>query len=168
MSNKKDTYKHGFNAPEGYLENFEDRLFADKAVFEFPESDGFKIPDGYFEALDARLIAASKAPEAQPKVIQLYRNKYVRYVAAIAACTILMVTIVNGNDPTSGTIEDIELAAISEYIETENVDFDTFDVIALLQEEELTNLNTQNQYVSEETLETYLLETLEDATLLTE
>ena len=168
MSHQKDTYKHGFNAPEGYLDSFEDRLFANKSVFELPESDGFKIPDGYFETLETRLIAASKAPEAQPKVIQLYRNKYLRYVAAIAACTILIVTIVKGNASTAGTIDDIELAAISEYIESENVDFDTFDVIALLQEEELTNLNTQNQYVSEETLETYLLETLEDATLLTE
>jgi hypothetical protein len=168
MSSKKDTYTHGFNVPDSYFENFEARFFKDMNLSEIPENGGFTVPDGYFEALDARLNTASTASEVQPKVIQLIRNKHMRYVAAIAACAILIVSLVKNSSPSVGTMADIELTEISEYIETENLDFDTFDVLALLQEDELTDLNTQNQYITDELLESYLFDTLDDATLLTE
>jgi hypothetical protein len=168
MSNKGETYEHGFKTPKGYFEDFEARIFDESAISKLPDASGFKVPEGYFESFEApELLMAASAKET-PKVIQLLRNKYVRYTAAIAASVILILSIVNNNASVVGTIDDIELTAISEYIEDENVDFDTFDVIALLQEDELTNLNTQNQYITDEILEAYLLETLDDATLLTE
>lgn len=168
MSNTGDTYKHGFKTPDGYFEDFEARVFDESSISKLPDTSGFKVPDGYFEAFDAaKLLTAASAKES-PKVIQLFRNNYVRYTAAIAASVLLMLSIVRDNTSGIGSIDDIELTAISEYIEDEDVDFDTFDVIALLQDEELTNLNTQNQYVTDEILEAYLLEALDDATLLTE
>jgi hypothetical protein len=160
---KEGKYKHGLKAPENYFESFEDRLFGKMAEEALPEKPGFRVPEDYFDGLETKILS-KLARETTVPVIPLYKRKSFMYAASIAASLVLAFFIFKG-EPNQEVILDI--ADIEAYLEGDGLDFDTYDVAQLLNEEDLENLSLETIF-SEENLEAYLLENLDDNTLLIE
>jgi len=163
MENKKHT--HGFKMPEGYLDNLEERLLSKIKEESLPKETGFSVPEGYFESVDEKVMQQIAAEKNDPKVISLLSRKALFYVAGVAACAVLIVSIVTSapNEGEAVTQEDV-----SNYIDDDNLDFDAYDIASLFQEEDLSNVFLEDNLFSEENLEDYLLENLDDTEFLIE
>jgi len=80
---KKSNKNNGFKTPEGYFDNFKDRLMnklsEDDSVL--PKEDGFSIPEGYFDTLKDKIVEKNNVEET--KVVQLnpYRKYYMNWLA---------------------------------------------------------------------------------------
>ena len=113
----KDKKKHtGFETPDGYFDSFEDRLFSKLSEEIIPKESGFSTPEGYFDQLDDRMIKYVEESEDHSKVIPLFTRRTLLYAASIAACAILIFSLMD--HPQSIThFEDIEISAIETYID---------------------------------------------------
>jgi len=160
----EEKYNHGFKAPDDYFEDFEERLFSRLNEAELPKKHGFDVPDGYFEDLEERILQ-NVAKEQTVKVIPLFKRKTLIYAASVAACAILVLSVYTGS---SGGVESLRMAEIEEYIIGDSMDLDSYDIAQLLNEYDLDNLTLEDELFSEENLEDYLLENLDDTTLLIE
>ncbi len=165
MKNKKQN--HGFDLPKNYFEDFEDRLFIKLSEDKLPKESGFGIPDGYFDQLEDRVLKRVTVSEEQGKVIPLFSRRTLAYAVAIAACAVLVFSLVNNNN-TINNIETIEISSIESYIEEGNLGIDSYDVASLLKEEDINNISLENDLFSEELLEEYLLENIDDSSILIE
>lgn len=173
--NKEGKYKHGFTTPKSYFKDFDERLFdgikngeiegtTPTLLEDLPAQPGFKTPDGYFDSLEERIIAAATS-EDKVKVLPLYRRKAFLYTASIAACLALVFSFFANRFASE---ETLQVADIEAYFNNDGIDYDTFDIAQLFTESELDNLTLTEALFTEETLEDYLLEHLDDTTLLTE
>ncbi|MCB0464073.1 MAG: hypothetical protein KDC78_00145 [Aequorivita sp.] len=165
MKNKKNIA--GFKTPENYFEHFEERLFSKISEEKFPKSAGHTVPDGYFENMEDRVLNAVINSEKPTKVIPLFAKKYVGYAAAIAACLIIGFTVFNTKTDSS-SLDSLQLVAIDTYIEDGNLNLDLYDLTTYIDDEDITNLNLDNHQFSETTLENYLLENVDEETLINE
>lgn len=164
MKNEKNT--SGLNVPHGYFENFEDSVMLRVMEDSFPKNTGFKTPDGYFDGIEDRLTENVITRE-ETKVISIFRNTRLLYVAGVAACVVLIVALFNGFG-SELSIEDISVANIEEYINEGGMDIDSYDVFALLNDEEISELHINTELFSEESLENYLIENIDETSLLIE
>lgn len=157
---KTQKHTHGFKVPEDYFGNFETALFSKIEEDTLPKSTGFEVPEGYFKNLDAKVLKSVLDSENEPKVISLWNKTTLGYIAAIAACVVFIVSIfINTNNTNLIQLQD---SAVSTYIEDGNLDFSTLDVVALLDDVEITNIELQTSLFSEEKIEDYLLEDIDD------
>lgn len=161
---KEEKYNHGFKAPEDYFEGFEERLFSKIKEAELPKQHGFDVPYGYFENLEERILQ-NVSQEKTVKVIPLFKRKTFIYAASIAACAALVFSIYTGN---TGGEKPLQIADIEAYINSDSMDLDSYDIAQILSEDELDNLTLENEIFSQESIEEYLLENLDDTTLLIE
>lgn len=160
---KEGKYKHGLKAPEDYFEGFEERLFSKISEEALPSKSGFEVPDGYFDSLEEKILSRVSM-ETVVKVIPLYKRKTFIYAASIAACLVLAFSIFTQNTTEELTLE---IADIEAYFDADGMDYDSYDVAQLLNEDDLEALSFETIF-SEEILEEYLLENLDDTTLLIE
>ncbi|MFT4697809.1 MAG: hypothetical protein ACI9SJ_000940 [Flavobacteriaceae bacterium] len=162
--NKKTT---GLNTPQNYFEDFEERLFLKISEDIIPKESGFKVPDNYFDQLENTILNKVNEKEIihKSKVISLFSKKTLLYAASIAACATIVLSLFN-LDNTIIDLNDIQLSVIEEFIEEENISFDTYDLTSLLIEDD--DLTLENDLFSEETLEKYLLESIDDTSLFIE
>lgn len=165
MEDKK--HKHGFNTPKDYFKNFDDRLFSKLSEGYIPKKDGFTVPEGYFNLFEETVLNRVKNIKEQPKVIPILSRKTITYAISIAACAVLVFSIINTN-ASKITLDNLQFTTIESYIEDGNLSFDSYDVALLLNDEDLENLFFDEEIFSEETLEKYLLENIDDTTLLLE
>ena len=157
--------KHkGFNIPEGYFENFEANLEIRLLEEELPKSNGFKVPDGYFDTLEERMAEIKAQPE--PKVVSLFSRRSLVYVAGIAASLLLIISITKGSGDISEDIAALSLTEIESYLDQGGEDIDTDEILALMDEEALSEITLTSDLISEESLEEYLLENLEETSPL--
>ena len=164
---KKEKHIHGFKTPKDYFEDFETDLFQKMDLETLPKESGFQVPENYFDTLEDKIFLRYNASEKQPKVISLFRRKETAYIAAIAASIALIFSVVTfTNDET--TFNSIELTNLENYIEEGNLEWDSEDVIALLDDDQVSNLNFSEDLFTEENLETYLLENIDETALLNE
>jgi len=166
VENKKNI--HGFKAPEDYFKTFEERLFSKMEEGNLPKEAGFKVPDEYFSGLEASIMKKVNASEKQAKVIPLFQRRVLLYVASIAACVAILLLAVKTKNNLNGDFNEIQLTVLDDYIEDGNLDLDTYEVMAMLGDDEITAINIENDFFSEENLEEYLLENIDDNTLLIE
>ncbi len=164
---KKDKNISGFKTPENYFEDFEAQLFSKIEEANLPKSAGFQVPQNYFENLEAEVLEAVKTSEKSTKVVALFPKKYFGYAAAIAACLLIGFTIFN-NKTDNETLDALQLAAIDNYIEEGNLNLDLYDVTTFINDEDITNLDLTTQQFSEATLKNYLLENMDEETLINE
>ena len=87
---------------------------------------------------------------------------------AIAACLAIIVSLLIKNDSIVKQIDSIKTASIETYIDEGYLDLESYEVLALLDDEELSNINFESDIFSEESLEDYLLENSIEETLLIE
>ena len=153
------------NLPEDYFDNFEDRMILKVMEEDLPKKHGFKVPRSYFGEFDERMM--SKVVNEKPKVISIFRNKTLHYVSGIAASIVLIFSLVNGFN-TDPAIEDLSASSVEEYIYEGGIQIDSYDVLALLEEEDINELTIPSEEISEESLENYLIENIDDTSLLIE
>ena len=148
---KKDK-KNRFNTPEGYFENFNDRLMdriqseeaqEDGAII--PNIDGFAIPDGYFDVVTNDVL--SKTAGKETKVISLKSNRNFYYsVAAVAAIFVLIFSLTWNSNPEPITFDDLANAEIEAYLESTDFEMTSYEIaeVVSLEEMELTDMLGDN------------------------
>lgn len=168
--NKVNDKKHksGFKVPENYFDDFENRIFNKIESETLPKEHGLKVPDGYFDNLEDTLLVRLNAEEKTPKVIQLNSKAKWIYLTAIAACLAIIVSMFLRDESIVKQMDSLKTASVENYIEEGYLDLDSYEVLALLDDEEVTNINFESDIFSEELLENYLLENSIEETLLIE
>ncbi len=166
MKDKK--YKSGFKVPENYFDNFEKRIFNKIESETLPKETGFKAPDGYFDNLEDIVLQKLNAVETPQKVISLNSRRTWVYLTAIAACLAIIVSMLIRNESIIKQMDSIKTASIENYIDEGYLDLESYEVLALLDDEDLTNIDFESDIFSEESLENYLLENSIEETLLIE
>lgn len=164
MKDKK--HIEGFDLPKDYFEEFERRLFNRINIESLPKESGFKVPTGYFKEVDKSIIASIEKPKTT-KVISIVSKKTLLYAISIAACAVLIFSIINFNDEVI-TISDIDLSTIETYIEEGNMELTNNDLTSLLTEEDLNELIIEENLIPEELIEEYLLDNINDTSILIE
>lgn len=161
MKNNKNIAQNipnGFKVPKNYFESFEDDLFQKLALNSDDVSSngtGYTVPETYFNNVDEKLLDIVNS--TQPvKVIKLLTYKNFAYTASIAAALILMFGLVF-NKQKSLDFETLEFATLHYYIET--ADFSTNDIASLLNDDELSSEIILQEIISDEAIETYLMDT---------
>ena len=165
MKNKK--HAEGFGVPKGYFLDFEERLFNKLNEAKLPKGNGFTVPQGYFKAVEEKIINDIENTSTTPKVISIISRKTWLYAASIAASAIIIFSIIP-SDKNTTTINDIEIANIESYIDEGNLIINTTDLTAMLDDEDITLINSEIESFSDELLEKYLLENIDDSSIIIE
>ncbi|SDQ66180.1 hypothetical protein [Flagellimonas zhangzhouensis] len=148
---KKDS-KNRFNTPEGYFENFNERLM-DRIHKEemgetgslIPKSDGFRVPDNYFKEVTPAIL--SKTKEEKPKVFQLKSYSSFYYAAAaIAAIFILFFNITKNTTTPDINFDDLASTELDAYFEKADLNMTSYEIaeVAAFNETELNDLLYNN------------------------
>ena len=166
MKNKKNI--PGFKTPKDYFESFDERLINKMNEEELPREHGFTVPDGYFKELEGSILQKVNVSESQTKIIPLFKKQTLLIVASIAACAAILFSVVKTNNDASFDFEAIELSNLDGYIDDGNLELNTYELMAMLEDEEITIIGAENDYFLEENLEEYLLNNIDDNTLLIE
>lgn len=164
---KKENKIQGFTAPDDYFENFEDRLFLNIAVEDFPKSSGFKVPDNYFTELENRMLAVVETPKTSVRVISLFSKRYIGVAAAIAAFLILGITVFKSPN-ISSNIDSLQLATIDKYIDAGNLNLDLYELTSYINDEDISNIDLQGQQMEDTDIEAYLFENTNEETTIYE
>ena len=151
LHNHKQT---GFKAPDGYFESLDDMLLNQQKIDNHLKGEitaGFKVPEGYFERFDATVL--KQLQKEEPKIISLPFWKKTAFVSGIAASLAILLTVFNSSEDVS--FESLETASIENYIFEENIN--TYDIASFLNEDDLVLENFVSTSISDESLESYLL-----------
>lgn len=167
MNNEHNIPDHGFKAPKGYFGSFDDRLMETIASEGIPKNTGFSAPNGYFESLDERIMDSVLGEEETGKVRPLFDRRFVVAVAGIAASLLLFFSMLQQNSISSEGVQNIETNMLTQYIE-EDVDIDLYDVVAMLETEDVTEITFENSLFKKAAVEEYLLDNVEETTLIQE
>lgn len=145
----------GFKTPDAYFESLDDILL-NQIKLDTQLNDktalGFKVPERYFKSFDESIL--KRLQKEEPKVITLSLWKKVAFVSGIAASLAIFLTVFNTTQAV--TFESLETASIENYIYEENMN--TYDIASLLNEEDLVIENFVTTPISDESLESYLLD----------
>lgn len=107
----------GFQTPPNYFNTLEERIFN---CIDTPKT-GFKTPDHYFEHF---VVAA-------PKKAKVFSLKTIAYSTSIAAMLLLSIFVFLPKNTTDINFNNIEYTALESYINSDNIDFTTEDLIEL-------------------------------------
>jgi hypothetical protein len=165
---KDKKYKAGFKVPENYFDNFEKRLHNTIESESLPKDTGFKAPDGYFDKLEDIVLQKLNALDKPQKVISLNSRRTWVYLTTIAACLAIIVSILTKNESIVKQMDSLKTASIENYIDEGYLDLESYEVLALLDDEDLASMNFESDVFSEELLENYLLDNSIEETLLIE
>lgn len=170
MKNKNNisqTKTSGFQVQKNYFETFEDELFQKLALNSNDISlneTGYTVPENYLQNVDEILFRVAKSSQSV-KVIPLFTFKNIAYAASIAAAVILMFGLIF-NTQKKLNFESLEFATLQYYLET--VDFTTSDIASLLSDDELSSELMLQEPISDQAIETYLMDTTNLQDLLIE
>lgn len=158
MKDKKNI--SNFSVPNNYFATIKKRVFLKIAEEKLPKTTGFGIPDEYFDTIEPR-IAKRIANETQPKVRRMISTRVYAYVASVAACLVLVFSLVKSSHaPTD--IESVNLSAIDQYIEAGNLDIDLYELINYLSDFDEFDLNVETSLLTDSAIEEYLYMNLDD------
>ena len=157
----------GFKAPEGYFDDFVDKLRQriseeDATV---PNLDngkkGFKVPDHYFETLNERI--ASKLKKGQPKIITLKPyKKYYLAVASVAAILLMVFGFYWTASSHDITFNDLASSDIESYFENNDLDLTTYEIAEVIPIDELEINDILSDKIDDETIIEYLHNRIEE------
>lgn len=166
---KDKEHIHGFSTPKGYFENFDEQLFQKIEEENLPKEAGFSVPEGYMDSFEERLFDRFYGSSETPnKVISLYKSKRFLYAASIAASLAILFSVVNFDNDLPKAFNELSVSTIEQYIDEGKLELDSYDIVALLSDEEMSNLTLESELFLDETLQEYLLENLDDTNLLIE
>ncbi len=165
MKNDKKKYKSGFKTPDSYFEELGDKLLSIVSEEKLPKETGYKVPVDYFETIEEKILSKT-LKEKETKVVSIFSQKNIWYVSGIAAAILLLLFLTLNND--SIDPNTINFAEIETYINSDHLDLEAQDIAQLLNEEDLESLETEILSITKESIENYLLESLDDTSLLIE
>lgn len=169
--NNKSNYTPNFKVPDNYFEELDERIMQNIRLEGVPKETGFSVPDDYFNTVEKSVFQQIHkevpTPMTAPKVIPLYKRPVFIMTTSIAACVALLVAIVNLNSGTA-ELDTIQETAISTYIEEGNLDYTYNDLLIYFQEMDLNSILSASDGISNENISDYLLNNLDDSSLLTE
>lgn len=165
MMGKND--ENNFKTPEGYFDNFNERLMGKIREEEetedlsfLPKSDGFTVPEGYFEGLDQKV--SKQIRDRETKVISLKAYRKYFYGAVAAAAVFLVIFGLNLNTQETVEFEDLASAEIDAYLENAELDLSSYELAEIVSLDEIEiNDVIENTLESDNILE-YLDENIED------
>ena len=151
-----------FKTPEGYFEDFTDRLLdkLGEEIPNLPQEEGFAIPDNYFDDLHKNIL--KKLEQNETKVVQLHPyKKYYVAVASIAAIVVVFFGL-NWNSNEVLTFEDLTTSDIENYFETNEFDLSTYEIAEVIHLDDLEVNDILTYIFEEEHVLDYLDENIED------
>lgn len=159
----KDSNKNNpFTTPEGYFENFTDRL-RDKLSQEshdLPKEEGFIVPDDYFDGVYEN-VQNQLAPKAT-KVVQLHPYRKYYFAAASIAAVALLTFGLNWNASEKLTFESLAESEIENYFETNEYDLSAYELAEVIPLDELNIDDMLTNRFEEENVINYLDENIDD------
>ena len=146
----------GFKVPDDYFDALEDVILSDIKLKKMSSDSGFKLPEDYFNALEAT-ITNKMATKTHTKVIPLFRKRTLIYISSTAAVVLLLFNLsIFKSKP---TFDSLDFETVENYILNENIG--SYEIAALLSEEDLLEENFIEYQVEEETIEAYILDNLD-------
>ena len=156
LHNIKET---GFKVPKDYFNNLEDIVLSHNKLKKLSSHSGFKTPDSYFDTLEDAILSQVSEKE-NSKVISIFSRSNLIYTSGIAAAVLLLFNLSLFEKKTGW--EGIEAETVEDFIINENIG--SYEIAALLIDEELNEDTFTDVELSDEAIETYILEnaTVED------
>lgn len=159
-----------FGIPEGYFEGFEATIqarLAEEELREIVSSPGFSVPDGYFEQVQQQIT--TRLDEPKTKVVSLFSRKTLYTAVAVAAVLLLIVTLFNQPADPNETLalEEIDTATLESYLNSDAIAFTDAELLDYISAEDLESDLLVTDEITDESIETYLLENIDDIELLT-
>lgn len=159
--------KYPFKTPEGYFEDFSNRILdrLSEDATELPASEaspkgGFVVPDGYFQGLHGRI--SQKITAENTEVIPLHPYKKYFFVAAsIAAIALISVVALQlagkpNITPNTITFESIGDSEIETYFDEEDQEFSPYDIAEVLPVDQLEISDMVSERIDGEDVLEYL------------
>ena len=167
ISAMKKNHKNKFKTPEGYFENFNERLFARIEAEEnepntdfLPKSDGFEVPDGYFDDVSDKIL--SKVTTNEPKVIRFKPWRTLYYAAAsIAAIFVLALFVFQKSESEIG-FEDLVSTDIDSYFEQNEIGLSSYEIAEVMDIETISLSDIMEQDLAEDEILDYLDENVDE------
>lgn len=177
MKKKRIAYKSnpGFKVPEGYFEEFEDRMMhaisQPAPLSDYKGKSGFAVPQDYFESLETEILAKVREPKPEGTIVPLFKRREFYYAASIAAVLIGIVStlFLKPNPELSmSSFNSLEISALEYFVEEGNMDLNFNEISSFMFEEDYILQNSDNSNLNEEELFNYLSENVDYADLLEE
>lgn len=146
----------GFKIPDDYFNALEAIILSNIKLKKMSSDSGFKLPENYFNALEDTITnkISTKTPT---KVIPLFRKRTLIYISSTAAAVLLLFNLsIFKNKP---TFDSLDFETVENYIMNENIG--SYEIAALLSEEDLLEENFIEYQVEEKIIETYILDHLD-------
>ena len=164
----KKNGKNSFNTPEGYFDNFNDRLM-DRIKKEdmgevtslIPKTDGFVVPDSYFDEVTPTVLSKTVAKETKVVPLKLHRNFYYG-VAAVAAIFILIFNMTWNSTPEPITFDNLANAEIESYLENTDFEMTSYEIAEVVSLEEVKLNDILNDDLEDDIIMEYLDENVGD------
>lgn len=165
-NNKLNNIKsHGFKIPEGYFESFDEKILekSNKEPSLKTMESGFNIPKNYFKTVED-IILNEVTEQNNVKVISLFNKKNIIYITSIAAAILLLFNLsIFEKNP---SFDNLDTETVENYFLNENIS--TYEIAAVLSDEDLNNVISIDFNFEEENIEDYLLEHADIETLMIE
>lgn len=154
------------------MQDFEVNLF-NKMEIDTPVAKaklgGYVVPDAYFENFEKGIFAKIDSEKQKTKFIPLFSRRKIYYAAAVAAIFITIISSVLLKSPTTGTLNNVEYAALEDYLNDEvELDLNYNELSNLLYEDGVIIESLNASTFSDEAIIEYLNENVEDTRLIIE
>lgn len=163
----KKNHKNKFKTPEGYFDNFNERLFArmnaeeeEPNVTFLPKSDGFGVPDNYFNSVYPAIKKRLNGDSGKVFALQKYRTFY--YAAAAIAALFVLTLAWNLNQDKEIGFEDLASADIETYFENNELGLSSYEIAETVNLENISISDFTEKNIEEESILEYLDENIED------
>jgi len=170
-NNSKYQSKSGFEVPNTYFEEFEAKMLDflsednDRLSINI-KKQGFSTPENYFEKVESEILSKTVDIKDQSKVISLFRKENFLKIAAIAAVFIGIVSIWFTRPEPEVTIDNVEIAEIENYIDTEIIDLNFVEISNLISQDGIVLDNMNTSKVTDDAVLEYLMDNVDDPDLL--
>lgn len=153
----------GFKIPDGYFQEFEDRMMARVTFSENTSKENpFKVPENYFETLGDRVFETLESTPEKGKVIPLFNRRTLAYVASVAAVAAIIFSSVIFNKSGELGYDDLNMVAIENYL-FETLDLDNPNITPA---GEYNFTASANPNIDKDALLEYLNDNIEEPALL--
>ena len=166
QTNLNNIKKTGFKTPDNYFDTVEDNIMnaiKQESNLNLSKETGFKTPDNYFETIEDAVINRLNKKDGS-KVIKLFSRRNLIYASSIAAAILLLFNLSIFDKEL--TFDSLDTQTVENYIISEGID--SYELAALLSEDDFSEVNFLDETINAETLENYLLENLELEELIIE
>jgi len=149
--NLNNIKKTGFKTPDNYFDAVEDNIMnaiKQENNLNLSKETGFKTPNNYFDAIEDVIINKIET-KSTPKVILLFSKRNLLYASSIAAAVLLLfnLSIFDKEDPW----DSLDTLTVENYILEEGID--SYELAALLTDDDFLEIDFIEQNISDETLE---------------